>query len=662
MPDNTQMPEDVALCLDSGGRIVAAHGPVERILSRRDVTGQRLTQLLPQHGMGRWARAIADAVQGRPHTFGLATEQGMEHVTVAPVDPGGAVTVVARLTHEAENLSADSLPSTGDVLYRIRLRPRLSTSFISSSVEEMTGVPPANFLQDPETFLLVTHPADRALLRSALDEPENVTEPITLRWSRPDGSLVWTSHRLGAIHEHGQIVGVDGIARDVTVDRTRELLLAEASLHDPVTLLPNEALCRDRMETALRSSVRTGAAVGAIACKIDRGGDIDDALFPDPHLQQRVAARLQSLLDKSEASLAKTDDTTFVVVAGTEEPAGLMRLGEEIRTRMRTAMDVGGREIQVTASVGVAVGDPAHETAQEVIHHAMSAAYLAAVRGGDRCELHAHTRRAHVVKRLEAEEALRQAVEKGSFSVVYQPVVDLRTGELSETEALARWKHPEQGLLPAGDFLQMAEETGMIVAMGRTVLVTSCRDAITWIRFKLDAPPIGVNLSTAQFEDPGLVEDVHAILTGVRMDPGRLGLEVGEETLLREPGRTEHITSSLKDIGVRIVVDDYTGATSPAWLDRWGVSAIKVDMEITSGLKEVEPPRRSLATVRAARAAADALGIDLIAKGIETRLQGERLLQEGYSKGQGYWFAPAVSSGVVPTLFGMDLRGDRKDS
>ncbi|MCC7075784.1 MAG: EAL domain-containing protein [Acidimicrobiia bacterium] len=662
MPHDPETPEDVTLCLDAGGRVVAAHGPVERILNGPDVNGLNLTQLLPPDSMTSWARAIADAVQGRPHTFDLTTDRGTEHVTAAPVEPGGTVTVVTRFTHVPAEVRGESLPATGDILYRLRLQPHVATAFVSASVEDLTGIPPGQFLQDPETFLLVTHPADRGLFRAALDTPEHATTSLTLRWTRSDGSLAWTSHRLGAIRDNGRIVGVDGIARDMTSDRSRELLLATASLHDPVTGLPNATLGRDRVCMGLQSVAGTTDVVGVIACRLEAAGDLDADTIADPLFQQRIAARLRALVEGSGTSVSKIDDTTFLVVARAGDAAALLRRADEIRMRVRAPLELAGEELHTTLAVGVAVAENGIDAADDVIHDAISAAHLAALRGGDACELHSNTRSAQVARRLEAEEALRRAVNLGSFSVVYQPVVDLRTGGLVETEALARWKHPEQGLVPAGDFMQLAEETGMVVAMGRTVLVTACRDALTWVRHRPDTPPIGVNLSPEQFEDPALVEDMQAILAGARLDPGRLRLEVGEVTLHRDLARTEGVALALHEIGVDLTVDDFRGATSPMWLERWRVRAVKLDMSVTTALADPEPAQGCLATVRAAESATATLGIDLVAKGIETRLQSERLLEAGCQRGQGFWFAPPVSASVVPTLFGMDLRGARGDS
>jgi predicted signal transduction protein with EAL and GGDEF domain len=310
-----------------------------------------------------------------------------------------------------------------------------------------------------------------------------------------------------------------------------------------------------------------------------------------------------------------------------------------VASRVTAAMGapflLDGREVRVGASVGIARAR-GNDTAEELLRNADLAMYRAKATGKGRYEAFDPAMHVALIDRLELERDLRYAVERGEIALVYQPIVDMATGEVSGAEALARWYHPVRGLIPPARFVPLAEETGLIGSLGRWVIMEACRQAAQWS----DTASIAVNVSGRQLEDHGYIFDVADALERSGIAPERLVLEITESVLMRDPQAALERLGALRILGVRIAVDDFgTGYSSLAYLQRFPVNVLKIDKAFVTGVDEGEG---GAALVRAIVALGRSLGLGTVAEGVETAEQARALRALGCHYGQGYLFSRPV--------------------
>ena len=300
----------------------------------------------------------------------------------------------------------------------------------------------------------------------------------------------------------------------------------------------------------------------------------------------------------------------------------------------------GGREWFISASIGIAVGDAGRVTPEELLREAEIAMVRAKEDPTRRLLLFEPTMSAAMLERIDLENDLRAALERGELRAHYQPIVDLHDGRIVGFEALVRWQHPTRGLIPPLSFIPMAEETGLIAPLGRWVLETACRQAVAWRGRTPGAPLVmSVNLSARQFVQSDLVEEVAGILTMTGMEPGELELEITESVLMDQSEGGIRTLRSLRELGVRLVLDDFgTGYSSLSYLKNLPLDTIKIDRSFVVGLDGVAD--RSI--VEAVLALAHGLGIGVVAEGIETETQRAQLIALGCDLGQGYLFSRPV--------------------
>jgi EAL domain-containing protein (putative c-di-GMP-specific phosphodiesterase class I) len=313
-----------------------------------------------------------------------------------------------------------------------------------------------------------------------------------------------------------------------------------------------------------------------------------------------------------------------------------MHVAERVADAIANPMLLGGHDAVMTASIGVAFSGE-HSKAEDVLTDADLAMYRAKERGRARIELFDHAMRERTVARLETEHALRRAMQQGELRLHYQPIVALATGEVVACEALLRWQHPERGLVPPVEFISVAEDTGMIVPIGAWVLDEACRQLAAW---RADEATCGslrmsVNLSARQFGDPGLVGTVAGALARAEIEPGDLWLEITESVLMEEADATVETLRALKRLGVRIAVDDFgTGYSSLSYLKRFPVDELKIDRSFVDGLgHDSEDQAIATAVVGLGRA----LGLGVLAEGVETQAQLNEVRRLGCNSVQGYF-------------------------
>jgi EAL domain-containing protein (putative c-di-GMP-specific phosphodiesterase class I) len=343
------------------------------------------------------------------------------------------------------------------------------------------------------------------------------------------------------------------------------------------------------------------------------------------------------------------DEFTILVedVADVDEITGV---AERVVEALRAPVTLDGREIFVTASLGIALSAPRQTTADELLRNADLAMYRAKAGGKARWEIYDASLETRARERLDIETDLRRGLEQGEFRVHYQPIISLASGEIVEAEALLRWEHPRRGLVSPDAFIPIAEETGLIVPLGQWVLEQACLQARQWQALYPNQAPLvmSVNLSARQFQHPGLVADIQRAVRDSRLDPALLKLEITESVLMQDVDATVATLHALKALGIQLAIDDFgTGYSSLSYLKRFPIDTLKIDRSFVSGLGQ---DAQDTAIVRSVVNLAKTLNLSVTGEGIETAAQHAQLIQLGCDLGQGYLFARPVPPQAVDDL------------
>jgi diguanylate cyclase (GGDEF)-like protein/PAS domain S-box-containing protein len=426
--------------------------------------------------------------------------------------------------------------------------------------------------------------------------------------------------------------------------------LAHQALHDPLTELPNRALFLDRLALALARLRRRPTNLAVLFADVDRFKVVNDSLGHDAgdRLLVALARRLRDVLRPGD-TLARFGGDEFAVLCEDVEPRDIDGIAHRMMEALAEPFSVGGDEVFATMSVGIAVANDADERPAALLRDADAAMYLAKDRGRARFELFDEAMRDQSIERLVMENALRRAPERGQLRVVYQPIVRLDDGAFIGAEALVRWAHPDRGLLEPAQFIPLAEDTGVIVSIGRWVLAEACREAVRW-NGGGKRPSVSVNVSARELPRPDLVEGVAAALGESGLDPDRLWLEITESVLMDDADLAVEALGRLRELGLHLAVDDFgTGYSSLSYLRRFPVDSLKVDRSFVAGLQE---DAGDAAIVEAVVSMAHSLHLSVIAEGVETDAQLSRLRGLGCEAAQGYYFAAPVPASALSSFTG----------
>jgi diguanylate cyclase (GGDEF)-like protein len=440
------------------------------------------------------------------------------------------------------------------------------------------------------------------------------------------------------------------------IERKRaEVALAHQALHDPLTGLPNRALFLDRLEQALARAQRSSVGIAVLFLDLDRFKVVNDSLGHEAgdRLLTDLANRLRDVVRPAD-TVARFGGDEFTILCDVRGERDAVLIAERVAAAIEAPFTLNDNEAFLTASLGIALTTGREDArAEALIRDADAAMYRAKERGRSRYELFDLALRTRAVDRLEIENALHRALDRGEFRVFYQPAIDLRTGELMGVESLVRWQHPTRGLVGPDQFIALTEETGLIVALGSWVLREACRRWTHWEESGTATPRMSVNLSTRQLAQPDLVDVVADVLGETGMDPARLSLEITESTVLEDTESALNTLEALKRQGVRISLDDFgTGYASLALLKRLPVDELKIDRSFVMGLGR--DPQDS-AIVSTVVGLTEALGLVAIAEGVETPAQAEELRRIGCRFAQGFYFARPQPPERLTTLLGTRL-------
>jgi diguanylate cyclase (GGDEF)-like protein len=444
-----------------------------------------------------------------------------------------------------------------------------------------------------------------------------------------------TDHEAGALDVAGHLAAI-AVERAAAEDR-----LARLALHDPLTALPNRTLLLDRLGTALRRMSRHDQSVAVLFLDLDRFKIVNDSLghAAGDELLLAVAARLLSAVRPGDTVARFAGDEFVVVCEDVVDIAHVRTIAKRLESTLEAPFAIDGGDVVVTVSTGIALASSATDDPEALLRDADTAMYRAKVDGRGRVAVFDAAMRARAVARLQLEGELRQGLARGELLVHYQPVVDLQTGQVTGVEALARWRHPDREVLLPFDFLELAEATGLVVPLEEEVLARALADAARWRSRGID---LAVNASPVHLANPDYVARVSQALAKGGWPPDRLVVEFTERVLLEENSDVLATLAKLREMGVRLVVDDFgTGSSSLGVLHRFPVDGLKIDRTFVERLGTGD---RDEVLVRAIVGVADALGLDVVAEGVETGQQLQVLRKLGCRQGQGYLLGPPVEA------------------
>ena len=492
----------------------------------------------------------------------------------------------------------------------------------------------------------ITHPDDlraAATQRARLELGIADTYLLEQRYLRSDGAFVWARTRVSVTEDEGVALAITHI-EDVTEQRMVAERLTHAATHDGLTELPNRAALVERLDELLaRADV---GQVSVLFIDLDNFKVVNDSLGHGvgDELLRQVASRLRHVMRDTDRLARLGGDEFVVLVDGGVDPAVV---AERLRRAVQRPIIIDEHELVVTASIGFAVNSSSDLTADELLRDADAAMYRAKAAGRDRVEAFTEETRAASVAALQTSSELRRGLERGEVVPYFQPIVDLEGGQVVGFEVLARWLHPDRGLLAPGQFLPMAEESGLIVDLGARILRDSLAQLAHWraIGLQFASCSLSINVATQQLIDGRFLDVVHDALGETGIDADSLWLEITETALMADTNAAGRALRDLRGLGLHLSVDDFgTGYSSLTYLKRFPVEAIKIDRSFVTGLG-LEADDTSI--VEAVVRLGHSLGLSVVAEGVETPLQLNRLRELGCDKGQGYLFGRPRPAGIT---------------
>jgi diguanylate cyclase (GGDEF)-like protein/PAS domain S-box-containing protein len=678
---------DAVITIDHRGRVLEFNLAAEGTFGYRkdEVLGRELAALIVppgfrdahRSGLARWtADGPLDGAGGmlgrRVEVEAMRSDGSLfpAELAISRVDVPGPPLFTACIRDLSEQRGAEERLRETEFRYRtlVEQLPLISyvdeadsavskPSYLSPHIETVLGYSPAEWLSTPNLYERSIHPEDLERVLIEKQTAYDAGEPLCseYRMLTAEGRTIWVEDRSVPIQLPGGGTFRQGFALDITERklaeeawRAAEEQLRHQAFHDALTGLPNRALFTDRVQHALAVRRETGGEVAALFVDLDDFKAVNDR-FGHPAgdaVLHAVGKRLREAVSPSH-TVARIGGDEFAVLVETRSGlAAAVDAAERLVAQFETPFEVDGREVFVTASVGIAVGDES----EELLRSANVAMYGAKQSGGDQYLIYAQRMDDGAAGRMELVADLRRARVEDELVLHFQPTVELATGAVVGVEALVRWRHPRRGLLSPGDFIALAEETGRIVEIGRWVLLEACRGTAAWRRALGGAElSISVNVSPRQVRRPGLLEDVQAALSESGLDPSALTLEITESVLA---GTRDDLVAVLHDVsglGVGVALDDFgTGYSSLSLLQDLPVGSIKIDRSFVAAL---DAGGERMAFVQAIVDLAQALGLEVVGEGIESALQVNALRRLGCRVGQGFYFSEPLRVSELDALF-----------
>jgi diguanylate cyclase (GGDEF)-like protein/PAS domain S-box-containing protein len=474
---------------------------------------------------------------------------------------------------------------------------------------------------------------------------------------RKNGDVIWISENARAIaSEDGTPLGYEGTVEDITERRRYQARIEHQANYDTLTGLANRSLLQDRLEQALLTAATYGTRLAVAFVDLDRFKFINDSLghqFGD-ELLKAVAVRLQACVRDCDTVARLGGDEFVLLINGHAGADSVRQIMERMLTSVSQTWVIEQGEFNVTCSIGVALHPDDGQDAQTLLKHADSAMYRAKDSGRSNYQFFTHELNALMTERLEMESLLRRALERNQFALRYQPRIDLATGQIVAAEALIRWRIPQRGTIPPRRFIGLAEETGLIVPIGKWVLQSACAQNKAWQDAGLPPIVVSVNVSPRQFRQENLVRSVAEVLQSTGLEARYLELELTESMVMHDAPNLVTMLDELKRLGVQISVDDFgTGYSSLSYLKRFPVDRLKVDR---SFVEHMASDANDATIVRAIIALGHNLGLKVVAEGVELREQARLLTDNFCDEAQGFLYSRPISARYLQRLLGRITR------
>jgi diguanylate cyclase (GGDEF)-like protein/PAS domain S-box-containing protein len=652
----------VLFAIDRDGTFTHSEGKgLESLgLGPREVVGRSVRDVFADH------RDVLDhvrrALAGDAHTATVRIGEVAFETRYAPYrdDEGSVGGVIGVAIDVSERWRAEQALRASESRYRTLYERNLAGVFrvtmdgwlldCNESFARIFGYPsPADALRQPALDFYL-RPADRNTFLARLRETGSLSN-FELAARRRDGSPIWVLENATLV-EGPDGIGplIEGTVIDITERKRAEDQVKHLAFHDALTGLPNRLLFNDRLTMALAQAHRSRQKLATIYLDLDRFKVINDSLghAVGDELLRRVADRLRLCIREEDTIARLGGDEFILLVPRLSSEEDVETVGRKILNAIRLPFKIDDREFFLTSSIGISVYPADGIDSETLVQNADSAMYRAKERGRDNYQLYSPAMNPGAIDRLSLENRLRQALSNGELVLFYQPVVDLRDGRIRGAEALLRWRHPERGLLNPGEFITLAEISGLITPIGRWVLKSACAQIRAWKAMGHHRLTVSINLSPRQFQQVDLVGEVATALSASEIEAGSLDLEITESSAMENPQLAINTLWELRKLGVGISMDDFgTGYSSLNYLKKFPIDRLKLDQ---SFVRDVVTKPEDAAIVRAVINMAHTLQLVVVAEGVENEDQLAFLRQQRCDEMQGYLFSPAIEAAEFEKL------------
>jgi diguanylate cyclase (GGDEF)-like protein/PAS domain S-box-containing protein len=552
-----------------------------------------------------------------------------------------------------KELAQVTLASIGDAVISTDINGVIT--FLNAVAEDMTGWPLREATGRAAAEILGIQDADTGeaidLVGTVIRENRTVRPESNLVLTRRDGGKIPVENCISPIrNREGANAGTVITLRDVSEVQAMSQQMIHSAQHDALTGLPNRILLNDRITQAIAYAARHNEQIAVLFLDLDHFKHINDSLghAVGDKLLQSIAGRLAQCIRGSDTVSRQGGDEFIVLVTEMKEPQAALISANRLLAAVAAPHAIQGHDLHITASIGVSIYPGDGLDAESLIKNADTAMYQAKKNGPQSYQFFKQSMSVRAVERQSIEESLRRALERDEFALHYQPKINLLTGAITGVEALIRWMHPERGMIPPGQFIPVAEDTGLILPIGGWVLREACMQARAWRDAGLPDVTMAVNVSAMEFQDPNFIENLFAVLKETGTDPAVLKIELTESVLMKNAEGAITVLRKMRESGIKVAIDDFgTGYSSLSYLQRFPIDELKIDQ---SFVRQIGSGDGDTAIVTAVISMARSLRLRVVAEGVETPEELAFLREQKCDEVQGYYFSKPVPPQLLAGL------------